>query len=104
MAASIVEYTVNSEHAEELHARVREHLLPVARQAKGYRGMILLDRGDGKRMAVLLFDSLEEVGAAKEALTPIGREHTYALMQGPALGSVGTVVVADGVFAGPAPA
>ena len=99
MAASIVEYTVKPEHTEELHRRVREHLLPAAQQTKGYRGMLLLDRGDGKRLAVLLFESAKEVRAAQEALTPIGREHAYALMEGPALGSVGTVVIGDGVFA-----
>jgi hypothetical protein len=98
MAASIVEYTVGPEHADELHRRVRERLLPAAQRTRGYRGMLLLDRGDGKRLAILLFDSMEQVGAAKEALTPVGREHTYALMQGPALGSAGTVVIGDGVF------
>jgi heme-degrading monooxygenase HmoA len=101
-AASIVEYTVNPEHAEELHARVRQHLVPAARQVKGYQGFLLLDRGDGKRLVVLLYDSVEDVQAAQEALTPVGREHTYALMSGPALGSVGTVVIGDGVFAEPA--
>ena len=99
MAASLVEYGVDPYNAEELHARVREHLLPVARRTKGYHGMILLDRGGGKRLAILLYDSVEQVGAAKEALTSIGREHTYRLMQGPGLGSVGIVVIGDGVFA-----
>jgi hypothetical protein len=101
-AASIVEYTVNPEHAETLHARVREHLVPVARQVQGYQGFLLLDRGEGRRLAVLLFDSVEGVRAAQEALTPPGREHTYALMSGPALGSLGLVVIGDGVFADPA--
>ncbi len=101
-AASIVEYTVNPEQAEELHARVRQHVVPAARQVKGYEGFLLLDRGDGKRLAVLLYDSVEGVQAAQEALTPVGREHTYALMSGPALGSLGTVVIGDGVFAEPA--
>jgi hypothetical protein len=98
-AASIVEYTVNAENAEELHRRVQEHLVPAARKVKGYQGFILFDRGDGKRTAILLFDSVEGVRAAQEALTPVGRDHTYALMSGPAIGSIATVVIGDGVFA-----
>ncbi len=101
-AASIVEYTVNPENATELHERVQQHLVPAARQVKGYQGFLLVDRGDGKRLAVLLYDSVENVQAAQEVLTTVGREHTYSLMSGPALGSLGTVVIGDGVFAEPA--
>jgi hypothetical protein len=99
MGASVVTYTVNPEHAGELQAAVRDHLVPAARQTAGYRGMLLLDQGDGKRLALLLFDSVENVGPAQQALTPVGSEHTYRLMSGPAIGSVGTVVVSDGIFA-----
>jgi hypothetical protein len=99
LGASVVTYTVGSEHSEELNAAVREHLVPAARQTAGYRGMLLLDQGDGKRLALLLFDSVEQVGPAQQALTPVGRDHTYALMSGPAIGSVGAVVVSDGIFA-----
>jgi hypothetical protein len=99
MGASIVTYTVDPEHADELHRRVEEYLVPAAQQTHGYRGFLLLDQGDGKRLAFLLFDSVEDVGRAQQALTPVGREHTYALMSGPALGSLGTVVISDGVFA-----
>lgn len=100
--ASVVTYTVDPEHADELHARVKEHLVPAARQTRGYRGFLLLDQGDGKRLALLLFDSVEDVSPAQQSLTPVGREHTYALLSGPALGSVGTVVIGDGIFAEPA--
>lgn len=100
--ASVVTYTVDAENAEELHRRVQEHLVPAARNTQGYRGFLLLDQGDGKRLALLLYDSVEDVRAAQQALTPVGSEHTYALMSGPAVGSVGTVVVSDGVFAEPA--
>lgn len=62
---------------------------------------LLLEQGDGKCLALHLFDSVEDVGAAQHALSPVGRDHTYALMSGPAVGSVGTVLVADGVFAEP---
>jgi hypothetical protein len=99
MGASVVTYTVDPEQAENLHAAVRDHLVPAARQTAGYRGMLLLDEGEGKRLALLLFDSVENVAPAQQALTPVGSEYTYKLMSGPAIGSIGTVVVSDGVFA-----
>ena len=94
----MVEYSVNAENAEELHERVRQHLVPAARQVKGYEGFLLLDKGDGKRMAILLFDSVEGVQAAQQVLTPVGERYTYSLMSGPALGGLGKVVISDGVF------
>jgi hypothetical protein len=97
--ASVVTYTVDAANADELRRRVEEHLIPAARQTHGYRGFLLLDQGDGKRLALLLFDSVEDIGPAQHALTPVGRDHTYALMSGPAIGSAGTVIVSDGVFA-----
>ena len=102
MGVSIVTYPVNAEQAEELNKRVREHLVPAARQVPGYRGFLVVDQGDNKRLAVLLFDSLAGAQAAQQTLGPIGREHTYALMAGPVQGSLGTVVIADGIFAEPA--
>ncbi|HEX5505432.1 MAG TPA: hypothetical protein VFW96_22635 [Thermomicrobiales bacterium] len=75
-----------------------QHLVPAVRQVHGYRGFLLLDQGDGERLALLLFDSVEDASAAQGALTPVGREHTFPPMSGPALGSPGTAVVADGVF------
>ena len=99
MATNIVEYTVNPEHAETLHSRVREHLLPAARRTQGYRGFLLLHRGEGKRLAVLLYDSAADAQAAQATLAPVGIEHTAALMQGPIQRSLGTVVINDGVFA-----
>lgn len=98
-AASVVEYTVTAAHAEELRRRVDRHLVPAARQLHGYRGFLLLDRGEGRRMAILLFDSAADVHAAQEALSPVGAEQTYALMSSPALGSLAHVVIANGVFA-----
>jgi hypothetical protein len=97
-AASVVTYTVESEHAEELHQRIRDHFVPAARGTAGYQGFLLLDQGDGKRMAILLFDSVEDARNAQATLTPVGRDHTYALMSGPALGSLGTIVMGDGIF------
>jgi hypothetical protein len=100
MAASVVTYTVQAEHADELTERVRAHLVPAAQQVAGYRGFLLLDQGENKRMALLLFDSVEDARAAQQALTPVGSQYTYALMAGPAIGSLGTALVADGLFAG----
>ena len=99
MGASIVTYPVDPDQADELHRRVREHLMPAARQLDGYRGFLLVDLGDNRRLAVLLFVSVDCAQAAQQALGPIGREHTYALMTGPAVGSLGAVVVADGICA-----
>ena len=100
MGASIVTYPVDPQQADELHRRVREYLLPAARQVDGYRGFLLLDQGDNQRLALLLFDSIAGAQAAQQALGPIGREQTYALMTGPAIGVLGTAVIADGVFCG----
>jgi hypothetical protein len=101
MGTSIVTYPVDPQQADELHRRVREHLLPAARQVDGYRGFLLVDQGDNRRLALLLFDSVAGAQAAQQALSPIGREQTYALMTGPAVGVLGTVVIADGIFAEP---
>lgn len=98
MGASIVTYPVDPQQAEELHRRVREHLVPAARQVEGYRGFLLIDQGDNRRLALLLFDSVAGAQAAQQALSSIGREQTYALMTGPAIGALGTVVLADGIF------
>lgn len=98
MGVSVVTYTVDAERAEELHQRVREHLVPAARETAGYRGMLLIDQGEGKRLAILLFDSVDDVATAQRVLGPVGRDHTYALMSGPAIGAIGSVVVSDGVF------
>jgi hypothetical protein len=98
MGVSVVTYPVDPQQAEELNRRVQEHLVPAARQVPGYRGFLLVDQGDNKRLAVLLFDSVEAAQAAQQALTPVGREQTYGLMTGPAEGALGTVVIADGIF------
>ena len=101
MGASIVTYPVDPQQAEELHRRVRAYLVPAARQLEGYRGFLLLDQGENRRLALLLFDSLAGAQAAQQALGPVGREQTYALMTGPASGALGTAVIADGIFAEP---
>jgi hypothetical protein len=99
MAASIVTYPVDPQQAAELHRRVREYLVPAARQIEDYRGFLLVDQGENRRLAVLLFASAAGARAAQQALSPIGRAHTYGLMTGPAVGALGEVVIADGIFA-----
>ncbi len=99
MGVSVVTYPVDPQQADELHRRVQEHLVPAAQEVAGYRGFLLVDQGDNKRLAVLLFDSVEAAQAAQQALTPVGREQTYGLMMGPAAGALGTVVLADDIFA-----
>lgn len=99
MGASVVTYSVAAERAAELAARVERQLVPAARETHGYRGLLLLDVGEGRHLALLLFDAVADVGPAQQALTPVGQAHTYELMAGPAIGSVATVLVADGVFA-----
>jgi hypothetical protein len=104
MAASVVTYTVQAAHAGELTERVRKHLVPAARQIPGYLGFLLLDQGDHKRLAMLLFESVDGARAAQQVLSPIGEEHTYALMAGPAIGSLATALISDGIFAKASPA
>jgi hypothetical protein len=99
MAAGIVEYTISPEHAETLRDRVQAYLVPAARTAQGYRGFLVLDRGAGKRIGIVLFDSAADAQTAQVTLGPLGMEHTGALMQGPIERSIGTVVINDGVFA-----
>src|SRR5262249_43935779 len=99
MATNIVEYTVNSEHADTLHDRVRAHVVPLARQARGYRGFLLLDRGAGSRLGIVLFDTVEDARLAQESIAPAAMEATGALMQGPIQRAIATAVVSDGLFA-----
>lgn len=102
-AASVVTYTVPEENAEELVRRVETYLVPAARKIQGYRGFLLLDQGEGRRLALLLFDSIEGVKAAQHDLSPVGEEWTYGLMSSPAIGSLGKVLVGDGIFSTPNP-
>jgi hypothetical protein len=98
IAASVVTYTVAPENAAGLTKNVSEHLVPAAREIDGYLGFLLLDQGEDRRMAVLLFETIEQVRQAQQTLSPVGRDYTYALMSSPAIGSVATVLVSDGLF------
>ncbi len=100
-SASVVTYTVGQEHAAELAKRVQEHLVPAARAVEGYEGFLLLDQGEGKRMAILVFDSLEGVASAQAALSPLNEQYTASLMTSGSMGSRAAVVLADGLFDSP---
>ena len=99
LGATVVTYSVPAANADELRRRVAEHVVPAARAAQGYRGFLLLDLGEDKRLAVLLFDSPQEAQAAQRLIGPVGAAQTYALMSSPAVGALGTALVGDGVFA-----
>jgi len=99
MAASVVTYTVQGEHADELTKRVHEHLVPAAREIPGYRGFLLLDQGDHKRLGLLLFETMDDARAVQQVLSPLGQEHVYALMASPSIGSLATALISDGIFA-----
>jgi hypothetical protein len=98
LVASVVTYTVEAANSEALRQRVQEHLVPAARELPGYHGFLLLDQGEDRRLALLFFETPEQVRQAQAALTPVGEDHTYALMSGPAIGSLGRVLVDDGIF------
>lgn len=99
MGASILTYGVHAADAAEPRRRVAGHLVPAARAAQGYRGFLLLDMGDDKRLGVLLFDAVQEAQAAQRIISPVGAERTYALMSSPAAGALGTAIVVDDILA-----
>ena len=97
--ANLLQYTVKPERADELTRRVREHLVPAMRQAPGYQGFLLLDQGEGKRLAIVLFENPDAARAAQRVIGPIGQEQTYALMAEPPTFSLGTALIGDGRLA-----
>ena len=98
LLASLVTSSVGPSNTEGLRKRVQEHLVPVAWKRPGYHGFLLLDEGDDRRLASLVFERPEQVRQAQAALTPVGEEQTYALMSGPAIGSIARVLIDDGVL------
>lgn len=98
-SATIVTYTVSNDNAEEFRRRVKEFLVPAARQAVGYQGFLLFDQAEDRRLAVVLYDSLEHAKAAQSIIGPVARDHVYALMSSPSVGVLSSVIIGDGVFA-----
>jgi len=96
-AATVVTYSVSDENSDQLHNLVETMLIPAARHAHGYRGFLLLNQGEGKRLAVVLCDSVEGARALQSVLGPIASDHIYPLMTSPSIGTLSTVVLSDGV-------
>jgi hypothetical protein len=96
-AATVVTYSVSDENSDQLHNLVETMLIPAARDAHGYRGFLLLNQGEGKRLAVVLCDSIESARALQNVLGPIASDHIYPLMTSPSIGTLSTVVLSDGV-------
>lgn len=101
MGATVVSYTVDAANADKLRQALEDHLVPAARTAPGYQGFLTLDQGEGKRLGVVLFASVEEAKAAQGIIGPVAGRHLYPLMASPSVGALGIAIVADGLFATP---
>lgn len=100
MVATVVTYTIDPANADKLRDAIREHLVPAARTMEGYRGFLVLDHGEGRRLACVLFDSAEHGRAAQAPISAAARAGgVYDLMTEPQKGSFGTAIVSDGIFA-----
>jgi hypothetical protein len=98
MGATVVTYTVDAANAERFRHALEEHLVPAARSAPGYQGFLVLDQSAGKRLGLVLFASVEEAKAAQSIIGPVAGRYLYPLMASPAVGALGTAIVADGLF------
>jgi hypothetical protein len=99
MGATVVTYTVDAANADKLRQAIEEYLIPAAQTAQGYRGFLVLDQGDGKRVGLVLFDSAQEAKAAQSIIGPVAGQRIYPLLSSPSVGALGTAIIADGVFA-----
>ena len=98
MGATVVTDTVDAANAERFRQALEEHLVPAARSAPGYQGFLVLDQNAGKRLGLVLFASVEEAKAAQRIIGPVAGRYLYPLMASPAVGALGTAIVADGLF------
>jgi hypothetical protein len=98
--ATVLTYSIDPANADKLCDALRESLVPAARQSDGYKGFLVVDAGNGKRIACVVFDSAEQGRAAQAAISAASRQAgVYELMTEPAQASFGTAVIADGIFA-----
>src|SRR5688572_13387823 len=98
-AANVIAYTVYPEKADALRHAIEQHLIPAARKVEGYRGFLVLDEGDGKRLGVVVYDSMEHAQAAREPITAAARDSgVYEMMSERGSGGMGTAIIADGIF------
>ena len=68
---------------------------------RGYRGTVLVDAGNGRFLTLTLWETAEDMSAAREALGPIVQRLLDPLMTAPSrLVGTGLVVVDDLLFRG----
>lgn len=70
MYARHVTVTGSAERVEEGIRSVREHVIPVLKECKGFRGQLLLvDRDKGEAVGISLWDSEEDMLASEEKVS-----------------------------------
>ena len=80
MFARVSSYTGASDEIDEAIRQVRENMLPKLKQLGGYKGAYLLvDRQNGKSLAVTLWESEEAMSASEEAADSLRSDVADAL-------------------------
>ena len=80
MYARVSTYTGTSDEIDEAIRQVRENTLPKLMQLDGYKGAyFLVDRQNGKSLAVTLWESEEVMSASEEAANNLRSEVADAL-------------------------
>lgn len=80
MYARVSTYTGASDEIDEAIRQVRENTLPKLMQLDGYKGAyFLVDRQNGKSLAVTLWESEEAMSASEEAANSLRSEVADAL-------------------------
>jgi heme-degrading monooxygenase HmoA len=78
--ARVSSYTGASDEIDEAIRQVRENMLPKLKQLDGYKGAYLLvDRQNGKSLAVTLWESEEAMSASEEAADSLRSDVADAL-------------------------
>jgi heme-degrading monooxygenase HmoA len=78
--ARVSSYTGASDEIDEATRQVRENMLPKLKQLDGYMGAYLLvDRQNGKSLAVTLWESEEAMSASEEAADSLRSDVADAL-------------------------
>lgn len=80
MFARVSTYTGTSDEIDEAIRQVRENTLAKLKQLEGYKGAYLLvDRQNGKSLAVTLWESEEAMSTSEEAANSLRSEVADAL-------------------------
>jgi len=78
--ARVSTYTGTSDEIDEAIRQVRENTLPKLKQLDGYKGAyFLVDRQNGKSLAVTLWESEEAMSASEEAANSLRSDVADAL-------------------------